>query len=52
MEKILVATTNKGKLREIKEILTDFEIVSLEDINCKIDVVEDGTTFKYQRQLI
>lgn len=46
MEKILVATTNKGKLREIKEILTDFEIVSLEDINCKIDVLEDGKTFK------
>lgn len=46
MEKILVATTNKGKLREIKEILTDYEIVSLEDINCKIDVVEDGKTFK------
>lgn len=46
MEKILVATTNKGKLREIKEILTDYEIVSLEDINCKINVIEDGKTFK------
>lgn len=46
MQKILVATTNKGKLREIKEILSDFEIISLDDINCKIDVVEDGTTFK------
>lgn len=46
MQKILVATTNKGKLREIKEILKDFEIVSLDDINCKIDVIEDGTTFK------
>lgn len=46
MEKILVATTNKGKLREIKEILIDYEIVSLEDINCKINVIEDGKTFK------
>lgn len=46
MEKILVATTNKGKLREIKEILTDYEIVSMEDINCKIDVIEDGKSFK------
>lgn len=46
MQKILVATTNKGKLREIKEILSDFEIISLDEINCKIDVVEDGTTFK------
>lgn len=46
MEKILVATTNKGKLREIRSILNDFEILSLQDIDCKIDVVEDGKTFK------
>ena len=46
MQKILVATTNKGKLREIKSILNNFEILSLEDINCKIDVLEDGKTFK------
>ncbi len=46
MKKILVATTNKGKLREIKEILVDYELISLDEINCKIDVVEDGTTFK------
>ncbi len=46
MQKILVATTNKGKLREIKEILKDYEIISLDDINCKIDVIEDRTTFK------
>lgn len=45
MEKIVVATTNKGKLREIKAILKDFEILSLEDLNCHIDVEEDGNTF-------
>ncbi len=42
---ILAATTNQGKLREIKEILSDFEIVSLKDVNIEIDVCEDGETF-------
>ena len=46
MKKILVATTNKGKLREIRDILNNFEILSLQDINCNIDVIEDGNTFK------
>lgn len=42
---IVFATTNKGKLKEIREIITEHEILSLADINCNIDVVEDGTTF-------
>ena len=33
MKKILAATNNVGKLKEIKEILKDFEILSLKDIN-------------------
>lgn len=45
---ILFATTNEGKLNEIRQILadTDIEIVSLKDAGIKIDVVEDGTTFE------
>lgn len=46
MKKIVVATTNPGKIREIKQILNDFELLTLKDINCNIDVVEDGETFK------
>ncbi len=46
MKTILVATTNKGKLREIRSILSNFEILSLEDVNCKVEVIEDGKTFK------
>lgn len=46
MKKILAATNNVGKLKEIKEILKDFEILSLKDINCEIEVEEDGKTFK------
>ena len=46
MKKILAATNNKGKIKEIKEILSDYEIISLKDINCKIEVEEDGKTFE------
>lgn len=44
--KILVATNNKGKLKEIKEILENYEIISLKDINLEIEVIEDGKTFR------
>ncbi len=46
MKKILVATSNPGKLREIQEILKDYKLVTLEDINCKIEVKEDQDTFE------
>ncbi len=45
LNKILAATTNSGKIREIKEILSDFEIVSLKDLEISVDVEENGTTF-------
>lgn len=44
--KILAATNNKGKIKEIKEILENDEILSLNEIGCKIEVIEDGKTFK------
>ena len=46
MGKIIVATNNSGKLREIKEILKEYEIISLKDLNLKVDVIENGKTFK------
>lgn len=46
MKKILVATNNAGKLKEIKEILKDYELLSLKDINCEIEVDEDQDTFE------
>jgi XTP/dITP diphosphohydrolase len=47
MKKLIVASNNKGKIREIKEILKDFnlKVLSLKDLNIDIDVVEDGNTF-------
>lgn len=47
MKELLVATTNKGKLREIKELLKDFDlkITSLADYPDAPEVIEDGKTF-------
>lgn len=44
---LIIATRNKGKIMEIKEILSDirFEIKSLNDIELDIDVEETGKTF-------
>ncbi len=45
-EEIVVATNNKGKLKEIREILKGYKILSLKDINLDVDVVEDQDTFE------
>ena len=42
---MIVATNNKGKIREIKEIFNDYELYSLKDKNITIDVVEDQDSF-------
>lgn len=48
MKKILFATTNKNKIKEVKAILADsgWEILSLKDVGIDMDVVEDGKTFE------
>lgn len=45
--KIVFATNNKNKLREIREIVGDkFEILSLANINCDVDIPETGATLE------
>lgn len=47
MEKLIFATNNPHKLRELREILADkFEILSLEEINCTDDIPETGETIE------
>lgn len=47
MKKIVFATNNKHKLDEIREILgVNFEIVSLKDIGCDVDIPETGNTLE------
>ena len=45
MKKIVLASNNKGKVKEVKEILKDYEIVTLNDIGFYDDIIEDGETF-------
>lgn len=46
MKKIVVATNNKGKIEEIKEIFKDYELLTLKDVNCNIEVDENQETFE------
>lgn len=48
MTKIVFATGNKDKMREIREIMadTDVEIESMKEAGIVTDILEDGTTFE------
>ena len=46
MKKIVIATNNKGKVKEIKQILNDYELLTLKEVNCNIEVEEDQETFE------
>ena len=48
MDKIVFATTNAGKIKEIKEILADFdvEVASMKEMNITADIEENGATFE------
>ena len=46
--RILFATTNAGKIREVAAIMKDvgIEVVSLKDAGISADIEENGTTFE------
>lgn len=46
--KIVFATSNEGKMREIRELLKDLgmEILSMKEAGVRIDIEEDGATFE------
>jgi len=48
MKKLVIATNNPGKLKEIKEIFKElpFDIVSLKDLNINVKIEEDQDTFE------
>lgn len=48
MKTLIIATKNKGKIREIKELLegTPWEIRSMAEAGFDQDIVEDGETFE------
>ena len=48
MKKLVFATGNMDKLREIKQILADLdvEVLSMKEAGVNVDIVEDGKTFE------
>lgn len=48
MKKLIFATGNEGKMKEVRMILADtgYEILSLKDMGINIDIDENGTTFE------
>ena len=45
-ETIVIASNNKHKLEEFKEILSDYNIITLNDIGFNDEIEETGKTFK------
>lgn len=47
-KRIIFATGNQKKMKEIREILADldYEILSMKEAGVEMDIVEDGTTFE------
>ena len=48
MNKIIFATSNEGKMREVRAILEDtgMEILSMKEAGISVNIVEDGKTFE------
>lgn len=44
--KLVFATNNQHKLEEVQAMLTNFEVVSLEDINCYDEIAETAKTLE------
>jgi len=47
MKKVLIATTNPGKIREFRELFAEMslDLVTLRDLKIAIEVVEDGNSY-------
>ena len=46
MKTIVVASNNRHKIKEIKEILTGYNVLTLNDIGFHDEIIEDGKTFE------
>lgn len=48
MRRIIFATTNKNKVKEVNMMMEDFdvELVTMKEVGIDVDIVENGTTFE------
>ena len=44
--KLVLATSNRGKVREIKALCKDYEVIPYSELIEEFEIVEDGNTFK------
>lgn len=44
--KLVLATSNNGKVREIKDLCDEYEVVPYSELIEEFEIVEDGNTFK------
>ena len=46
MKSIILASNNKDKVKEVKEILKGYDIISMKEAGIDVDIEEHGTTFE------
>lgn len=46
MKEIIIASGNKGKIRETQEILNEYKVISMNELGIDIDVEENKNTFE------
>jgi len=44
--KLVLATSNKGKVKEIKALCEDFEVIPYSELMDEFEIIEDGNSFK------
>jgi len=44
--KLVLATSNKGKVREIKALYEDYEVIAYSELIDEFEIIEDGDDFK------
>ena len=44
--KLVLATSNKGKVREIKAMCEDYEVIPYSELIEEFEIIEDGSSFK------
>ncbi len=44
--KIILASSNNGKIKEIKKILPQYDVIPYSDITGSFEIIEDGNSFK------
>jgi len=46
MKKVIFATQNEGKIKEVREIMPHIHVMTMNEAGINIDIVEDGETFE------